>query len=37
MGIAIAKALFERMTICVELDRPLIKKLLGHDVTLDDI
>lgn len=37
MGIAIAKALFERMTICVELDRPLIKKLLGHDVTIDDI
>jgi E3 ubiquitin-protein ligase HUWE1 len=29
---AIAKALFERMTICVEFDKPLIKRILGHDV-----
>lgn len=37
VGLAIAKALFERMTICVELDRPLIKKLLGYQITLSDI
>lgn len=29
VGAAIAKALFERMTICVEFDRPLLKTLLG--------
>ncbi|CAK71950.1 unnamed protein product (macronuclear) [Paramecium tetraurelia] len=31
VGLAIAKALFERMTICVEFDRPLVKKLLGQE------
>lgn len=37
VGLALGKALFERMTISVEFDRPLIKRLLGQEVVLEDI
>ncbi|CAD8156549.1 unnamed protein product [Paramecium octaurelia] len=37
VGLAIAKALFERMTICVEFDRPLVKKLLGQEIEFQDM
>lgn len=37
VGAAIGKALFERMPLNMEFDRPLIKLLLGQEVVLDDI
>ena len=37
IGYALGKALFERMPISLEFDRPFIKKLLGLPVVLEDI